>query len=168
MWIDKIVEETRKAREEHAARFNYDLEAIYRDLKEEEKKSGRRVISLPPNVFDLCIAVSSNPAGSRLHEWTYNDADPKSCCQHPVPLSESPFYLRLLWRTSGEAQVYPVGIFKINLRGLLEAGYVNYDPVKDSTSPNIRLRIVHSEARFFIQSDKKGPRLLMQGKSTNT
>lgn len=46
MWIDRIVEETRKAREEHAAKFNYDLEAIYRDLKEQEKKSGRNVVSL--------------------------------------------------------------------------------------------------------------------------
>ena len=47
MWIDRIVEETRKIREEHAAKFNYDLEAIYRDLKEEEKKSDRNIISLP-------------------------------------------------------------------------------------------------------------------------
>jgi hypothetical protein len=48
MWIDRIVEETRKIREEHASRFNYDLEAIYQNLKEEEKKSGRKVVSLPP------------------------------------------------------------------------------------------------------------------------
>jgi hypothetical protein len=47
MWTDTIVEETRRMREEHAARFNYDLEAIYRDLKEEEKKSGREVVTLP-------------------------------------------------------------------------------------------------------------------------
>ena len=47
MWIDSIVEETRKARAEHAAKFNYDLEAIYRDLKEQEEMSGRKVVSLP-------------------------------------------------------------------------------------------------------------------------
>ena len=47
MWIDRIVEETRKTREEHAAKFNYDLEAIYRDLKEEEQKSSRKIVSLP-------------------------------------------------------------------------------------------------------------------------
>jgi hypothetical protein len=47
MWIDSIVEETRKAREEHAARFDYDLEAIYRDLKAEEERGGRKVVSLP-------------------------------------------------------------------------------------------------------------------------
>jgi hypothetical protein len=48
MWRDTIVDETRKAREEYAARFNYDLEAIYNDLKEKEEKCEREVVSLPP------------------------------------------------------------------------------------------------------------------------
>lgn len=48
MWKDPIVEEVRKVREEHAARFNYDLEAIYRDLKEQESKSKRLFSSYPP------------------------------------------------------------------------------------------------------------------------
>jgi hypothetical protein len=46
MWKDAIVEETRKAREEYAARFNYDLDAIYRDLKKQEKRSKRKAVSL--------------------------------------------------------------------------------------------------------------------------
>ena len=33
MWTDEIVEETRQERDRYAAKFNYDLEAIYRDLK---------------------------------------------------------------------------------------------------------------------------------------
>ena len=33
MWIDPIVEETRRIRDEHASRFNYDLAAICADLK---------------------------------------------------------------------------------------------------------------------------------------
>lgn len=44
---DPIVEEVRKIREKHAAKFNYDLDAICRDLKEQERKSGRQVVSLP-------------------------------------------------------------------------------------------------------------------------
>ena len=48
MWNDEIVEETRKARDEYAARFNYDLAAIYKDLKEQQKRSEHKVISLPP------------------------------------------------------------------------------------------------------------------------
>jgi hypothetical protein len=38
----------RRVRERHAAKFNYDLEAICRDLKDQERKSKRRVVSLPP------------------------------------------------------------------------------------------------------------------------
>jgi hypothetical protein len=47
MWKDPIVEEVRKIRERHAAKFKYDLDAICRDLKEQERKSGRKVVSLP-------------------------------------------------------------------------------------------------------------------------
>lgn len=45
MWRDTIIEEIRKGREEHAAQFNYDIRAIMESLKEEERQSGRNVIS---------------------------------------------------------------------------------------------------------------------------
>ena len=48
MWKDPIVEEVRRVRQAHAARFNYDLDAIVRDLREQQEKSGRKVVSLPP------------------------------------------------------------------------------------------------------------------------
>jgi len=41
---DPIVEEIRRIREAHAARFNYDLDAIFRDIKEREKASGHRFV----------------------------------------------------------------------------------------------------------------------------
>lgn len=44
-WSDPIVDEVRRVREAYAARFNYDLRAIYRDLKEQEKSSGRTFVS---------------------------------------------------------------------------------------------------------------------------
>lgn len=48
MWTDTIVEETRKARDEYAAKFNYDLDAMYEDLKKQEKCNEERLVSLPP------------------------------------------------------------------------------------------------------------------------
>ena len=45
---DPIVVEVRKIREAHAAQFNYDLTAIYRDLKQQEKASGQVFVSFPP------------------------------------------------------------------------------------------------------------------------
>ena len=37
---DPIVDEVRRIRDEHAARFNYDLHAIFLDIKKREKESG--------------------------------------------------------------------------------------------------------------------------------
>lgn len=48
---DKIVEEVRKIREEHAAKFNYDLDSIYRDLKQAENRRGCKVVSLSPKPY---------------------------------------------------------------------------------------------------------------------
>jgi hypothetical protein len=44
---DTIVDEVRKAREEYALQFNYDLDAICADLQRREKLSDRPVVSLP-------------------------------------------------------------------------------------------------------------------------
>jgi len=46
-WKDPIVEEVRNSRDAYAKRFNYDLDAIYRDLKEKERRSGRVVVPCP-------------------------------------------------------------------------------------------------------------------------
>ncbi len=47
MWSDPIVEEVRRVREEHAAKFDYDIGRIVSDVKERERKSGREVIPAP-------------------------------------------------------------------------------------------------------------------------
>ena len=45
---DPIVAEVRKARDEYARRFNYDLDAICKDLQQKQAQSGRKVVSFPP------------------------------------------------------------------------------------------------------------------------
>ncbi len=45
---DPIVEEVRKEREAHAAKFNYDIRAIYDDIKKQEKESKCTFVTLPP------------------------------------------------------------------------------------------------------------------------
>lgn len=42
---DPIVDEVHRIRDEYAARFNYDLWAMFRDLKEKERLSGRTYVS---------------------------------------------------------------------------------------------------------------------------
>jgi hypothetical protein len=41
---DPIVDEVRRVRDAHAAQFNYDLDAIFQDIKEREKKSGLKFV----------------------------------------------------------------------------------------------------------------------------
>ena len=45
MMKDEIVEQVRKAREENAAKFNYDLKAIMADARKRQKGSGHPVVS---------------------------------------------------------------------------------------------------------------------------
>ena len=49
MLNDPIVEEIRRIRDEHAAQFNYDLDAIFDDIKKSEKELGPPLVTLPPN-----------------------------------------------------------------------------------------------------------------------
>lgn len=46
MWIDEIVEEIHRIREKYAKSFNYDLDAIFADLRKKESESGREVVTL--------------------------------------------------------------------------------------------------------------------------
>jgi hypothetical protein len=43
-WTDPIVEEVRRARHDYAARFNFDLDAIFEDLKAKEAASGKTYV----------------------------------------------------------------------------------------------------------------------------
>jgi hypothetical protein len=44
--IDEVAREIRRCKEEFAARFNHDIDAMYRYLKEEEQGNGRQYINL--------------------------------------------------------------------------------------------------------------------------
>jgi hypothetical protein len=64
MWEDPIVVEVRKARDEHAAKFGYDLRLIFEDIRRQEKESGRKTVTRPPRAVQ-----QSRPA-----EKTQSDA----------------------------------------------------------------------------------------------
>jgi hypothetical protein len=67
---DSIVAEVRRIRDEHAARFNYDPEAIFRDIKEQERQSGRKYVSFaneasaPAPSQKVQTAGAANPSSS--------------------------------------------------------------------------------------------------------
>ena len=45
---DPIVDEVQRVRDAYAARFNYDLRAIFADLKRQERESGRKFTAYEP------------------------------------------------------------------------------------------------------------------------
>lgn len=44
IWNDEIVDEVRRVRDEHAAKFNYDISAICADIRQKQADSNRRVV----------------------------------------------------------------------------------------------------------------------------
>ena len=45
---DPIIVEIRAVRDAHAARFNYDVKAIFEDIRAKQETSGRDYVSYPP------------------------------------------------------------------------------------------------------------------------
>ena len=59
MWKDPIVEEVRALRDEYARKFEYDLDAISRDLQEQEARSERKLIDPPAHPNGRIDALAS-------------------------------------------------------------------------------------------------------------
>ena len=53
-----IVDEVRRVRDAHAARFNYDLDAVFQDIKKREKETG----------FVFIQGVACQPAPNQVRE----------------------------------------------------------------------------------------------------
>ena len=47
-WNDPIVAETRKHREDYSQQFDFDLWAMFKDLKKKEGEHSDRIVSLKP------------------------------------------------------------------------------------------------------------------------
>lgn len=72
---DPIVDEVRRIRDAHAAKFNYDPDAIFRDIKEQEKRSGRKYVSFAddavgPNPPEKAPAAAKQPKRRRTSRST--------------------------------------------------------------------------------------------------
>ncbi len=61
MFEDPIVEEVRRYRKEHAAKYGNDIHRIFEALREKQKKSNREVVNFGPRKLSgrrelLCVA----------------------------------------------------------------------------------------------------------------
>jgi len=104
---------------------------------------------------DLCRAVQQPPSGANIRRWTLNN----TLGQHNgvVNISESPLYFELSWRETAKDPKQRVGLFYLNLPGLLQGGFIRHEP-KDSLGPKVRLRIIRTnDGKFYIQVNQDGP-----------
>jgi len=63
---DPIVDEVRRVRDEHAASFNYDLWAIFRDIKEQQKRSGLTFVSFADGPSATAPINPLQPTGAAI------------------------------------------------------------------------------------------------------
>ncbi len=50
MWRDPIIEETRERREQLAALFDHNPDAIFEGIRARQSEEGKQVVSFPPRV----------------------------------------------------------------------------------------------------------------------
>lgn len=74
---DPIIDEVRRVRDKHAARFHYDLDAIFQDIKEREMQCGLKFVHgvarqpVPNKVLQTAdTAITVSPATLSLPEAT--------------------------------------------------------------------------------------------------
>jgi hypothetical protein len=60
---DPIVDEVRRVRDENATRFNYDLDAMVSDLREQQKRSGRTFVDYSREGAALPASETKDKAG---------------------------------------------------------------------------------------------------------
>lgn len=108
------------------------------------------------------VPVSSVPTGAHCRTWTLRE-DNHAHYSSIVRLSESPLYLELLWRAGKQTPVGRIGLFKLDLRRLLDGGYLR----TESAGTNLlRLRIKHARnGKFYIQIKDGSPRKVLFGAS---
>ena len=112
----------------------------------------------------LCEIVQDVPRGAAHRYWTLR-ADNQGHHHEIVRLSERPLYLELHWRPSAAGSVRRVGVFRLDLDGLLHEGYIRHEPV-GAHGPDVRLRVVRDDdGSFYVQTNRDGPRLLLASRA---
>lgn len=105
----------------------------------------------------LCRRIRRISGSEPTLDWTLR-ADNHNHHHGVVRLVESPVELKFSWRPDIGGPVRLVGVFRLDLQGLLAHGYIRTEG--HPREQTVRLRIVRSEeGTFWIQSRGDAPRL---------
>jgi hypothetical protein len=104
------------------------------------------------SVSHLARRVPNSEVSEIRRDWTGNDESDRNH-NGKVPLIESPLRLRLSWKKGPKDSARLVGIFDLDLKQLLKAGYIRYEPKSES---GVRLRFYHGRDNVvYIQVNSK-------------
>jgi hypothetical protein len=132
------------------------IRALCRYLEIEWSKIMSNETYPPANMSHLARRVQSADASGIRRKWTGNDESDRNH-NGTVHLSESPLRLRLSWKKSPKDSAHLIGIFDLDLRRLLEAGYIHLEPKSEN---EVRLRFYHGwDNMIYIQVNLKAPGL---------
>lgn len=106
----------------------------------------------PAGMSYLIRKVRSIDASDIQRNWTGNDENDRH--HHgKIPLIDSPLRLRLYWRKNSREPSCLIGIFDLDLQGLLRAGYIRLEPWSEN---EVRLRFYHGlDNVIYIQVNSK-------------
>ena len=113
--------------------------------------------SFPPASMTRFVRRVPNEEASDIRrDWTGNDESDRNH-NGKVSLSESPLRLCLSWKKNPKDSAHLIGIFDLDLRRLLEAGYIRSEPKSEN---EVRLRFYHGwDNVIYIQVNLKEPGL---------
>jgi hypothetical protein len=110
----------------------------------------------PPS-DELVRRVESTPAGAKLRRFTLRD-DNAQHYHRKMLIIQSPVYVELAWRATAKSQVHSLGVFRLDLRSLLSAGYIR--PERPNLGDEVRVRFYRAtNGIIYLQSKQGSPAL---------
>jgi hypothetical protein len=104
---------------------------------------------------ELVWRVESAPAGVKPRRCTLRD-DNAQHYHRTMRLIESPVLIKLAWRANATSQVHSLGLFRLDLRRLLSAGYIR--PEGSNSEDVVRVRFYRANnGMVYIQTKQGAP-----------
>jgi hypothetical protein len=155
--LDATIDDIHRVREQMAAKFGGDLNAILEDARNRQEASGRAVwrglsqsIALSPGVEQL------PPMAKTKRKWNFRDDIHQEYMNGDLPQSEPVITLTLNWKPDECSAAELVGKYRINL-GLLESTNPSY--VRKSKDGKFFLRFQRTDDNIEIAINRKSPAL---------
>jgi hypothetical protein len=106
---------------------------------------------------NLLQRVDASPAGIRPRRFTLRD-DNAQHYHREMRLLETPVYIQLAWRSTAESQVHSLGMFRLDLRGLLSAGFIRLE--RPTSNETVRVRFYRANnGTIYLQTKLGSPAL---------